>query len=76
MYTVPNRKEGKLPPELWREVHYTPRAGTILMFPAWLWHEVQPNKSQDIRISISFNFLNILTLKDEREMKNLFGQNK
>tara|TARA_R110000851_G_scaffold87831_1_gene191477 strand:- start:249 stop:833 length:585 start_codon:yes stop_codon:yes gene_type:complete len=55
--TMPNRKEGKLPPELWREVHYTPRAGTILMFPAWLWHEVQPNKSQDIRISISFNFL-------------------
>jgi len=55
--TMPNRKKGKLPPELWREVHYTPRAGTILMFPAWLWHEVQPNKSQDIRMSVSFNFL-------------------
>ena len=55
--TMPNRKEGKLPPELWREVHYTPRAGTIVMFPAWLWHEVKPNKSNDIRISVSFNFL-------------------
>ena len=55
--TMPNRKEGKLPPELWREVHYTPRAGTIVMFPAWLWHEVRPNKSNDIRISVSFNFL-------------------
>ena len=55
--TMPNRKEGELPPELWREVHYTPRAGTIVMFPAWLWHEVQPNKSQDIRMSVSFNFL-------------------
>ena len=55
--TMPNRKKGKLPPELWRQVYYTPKAGTILMFPAWLWHEVQPNKSQDIRISISFNFL-------------------
>ena len=74
--TMPNRKKGKLPPELWRQVFYTPKAGTIIMFPSWLWHEVKPNESQDIRISISFNFLNILTLKDEREMKNLFGQNK
>ncbi len=55
--TMPNRKEGKLPPELWREVHYEPRAGTAVMFPAWLWHEVQPNRSNDIRISVSFNFL-------------------
>jgi len=55
--TMPNRKEGKLPPELWREVHYTPRAGTAVMFPAWLWHEVRPNQSNDIRISVSFNFL-------------------
>ena len=55
--TMPNRKEGKLPPELWREVHYTPRAGTIVMFPAWLWHEVIPNQSNDTRISVSFNFL-------------------
>ena len=74
--TMPNRKKGKLPHELWRQVYYTPKAGTIVMFPSWLWHEVKPNESQDIRISISFNFLNILTLKDEREMKNLFGQNK
>ena len=55
--TMPNRKEVKLPPELWRDVHYEPRAGTIVMFPAWLWHEVQPNRSNDIRISVSFNFL-------------------
>ena len=55
--TMPNRKEGKLPPELWREVHYQPRAGTAVMFPAWLWHEVKPNESNDIRISVSFNFL-------------------
>ena len=54
---MPNRKEKKLPFELWREVHYKPRAGMIIMFPAWLWHEVQPNKSNDIRISVSFNFL-------------------
>ena len=55
--TMPNRKEGKLPPELWREVHYKPKAGTVVMFPAWLWHEVKPNESNDIRISVSFNFL-------------------
>ena len=55
--TMPNRKEGKLPPQLWREVHYQPRAGTIIMFPAWMWHEVKPNESNDTRISVSFNFL-------------------
>ena len=55
--TMPNRKEGKLPPELWREIHYQPKAGTAIMFPAWLWHEVRPNQSNDIRISVSFNFL-------------------
>ena len=54
---MPNRKKGKLPSELWREIHYTPQAGTIVMFPAWLWHEVRPNESNDIRISVSFNFL-------------------
>ncbi len=55
--TMPNRKEGKLPPELWREVHYQPKAGTVVMFPSWLWHEVRPNESNDTRISVSFNFL-------------------
>ena len=54
---MPNRKEGKLPPELWREVHYEPRAGTCIMFPSWLWHEVKPNESNQTRISVSFNFL-------------------
>ena len=55
--TMPNRKKGALPSELWREVHYEPVAGRCLMFPAWLWHEVKPNESNDIRISVSFNFL-------------------
>ena len=55
--SMPNRKEGKLPSQLWREVHYEPKAGTCIMFPSWLWHEVKPNNSNDIRISVSFNFL-------------------
>ena len=54
---MPDRKQKKLPSEYWREVHYEPRAGTCIMFPAWLWHEVKPNQSNDIRISVSFNFL-------------------
>ena len=54
---MPDRKQKKLPSEYWREVHYEPRAGTAIMFPAWLWHEVKPNESNDIRISVSFNFL-------------------
>ena len=54
---MPTRKEKKLQPELWREVHYEPRAGTPIMFPSWLWHEVKPNQSNDTRISVSFNFL-------------------
>ena len=54
---MPDRKQKKLPSEYWREVHYEPRAGTAIMFPAWLWHEVKPNQSNDIRISVSFNFL-------------------
>ena len=55
--TMPNRKDQKLPPELWREVHYEPKAGRCIMFQSWLWHEVKPNESNDIRISVSFNFL-------------------
>jgi len=27
------------------------------MFPSWLWHSVEPNESNDVRISVSFNFL-------------------
>ena len=54
---MPNRKEGQLPSQLWREVHYEPIAGRIIMFPAWLWHEVRINESNDTRISVSFNFL-------------------
>ena len=55
--TMPNRKEGKMPPELWREIHYEPKAGRCIMFNSWLWHEVKPNESNDTRISVSFNFL-------------------
>jgi len=44
-------------PHQWREVNYEPIAGRCIMFPSWLEHRVEPNQSDDIRISISFNFL-------------------
>ena len=54
---MPTRKKGQPPKHLWREVHLEPKEGRILMFPAWLWHCVEPNESNDIRISVSFNFI-------------------
>ena len=45
------------PTRLWREHHYEPIAGRCIMFPAWLVHCVDPNESNDMRISVSFNFL-------------------
>ena len=54
---MPNRKKGVPPSHLWREVRVDPLEGRIIIFPAWLWHCVDPNKSNDIRISVSFNFI-------------------
>jgi len=54
---MPNRKEGKPPKHLWRDANIDPIPGRIIMFPAWLWHSVEPNQSNDLRISVSFNFI-------------------
>jgi len=48
-------------PATWMEVHYQPRPGRLIVFPAWLPHAVQPNLTtlegpQAERISVSFNF--------------------
>ena len=53
----PRQKDVKKPLRLNRETHYEPIAGRCIMFPSWLMHCVDPNKSNDIRISVSFNFL-------------------
>jgi uncharacterized protein (TIGR02466 family) len=53
----PKQKEGKLPSRLFRETNYKPIAGRCIMFPSWLVHCVDPNESNDTRISVSFNFL-------------------
>ena len=53
----PKQKSGELSSRLWRETHYEPVAGRCIMFPSWVMHCVDPNESNDIRISVSFNFL-------------------
>jgi len=53
----PKQKEGSMPSRLFRETHYEPIAGRCIMFPSWLMHCVDPNESNDTRISVSFNFL-------------------
>ena len=53
----PRQKEGSTPSRLWRETHFEPKDGRLIMFPSWLTHCVDPNKSNDIRISVSFNFM-------------------
>jgi len=35
--------------------HLTPDAGLLILFPSWLEHYVEPNNSDDERISIAFN---------------------
>ena len=54
---MPTRKKGQPPKHLWRDVHLQPQENRAIIFPAWLWHQVEPNQSNDIRISVSFNFI-------------------
>jgi len=54
---MPVKKESQPPKHLWRDVHLEPIEGRILMFPSYIWHSVDPNQSNDIRISVSFNFI-------------------
>ena len=54
---MPTRKKGQPPKHLWRDVHLEPQENRAIIFPAWLWHSVEPNESNDIRISVSFNFI-------------------
>jgi uncharacterized protein (TIGR02466 family) len=41
----------------WRSVCYKPENNLVLFFPGWLAHKVEENKSDDDRISISFNMI-------------------
>jgi len=62
---------GKKVPE---KVFYSPVEGMILLFPGWMDHRVQVNKTEDTRITVAFNWLTVNTLrkgliKDERTNK-------
>jgi uncharacterized protein (TIGR02466 family) len=53
----PRKTNKEEPKHLWREVHFEPKAGRLIMFPSYVNHCVDPNESDDLRISVSFNFL-------------------
>jgi len=56
LMTMPRRNQ-ELPVNSRRMIESQPRAGRAIMFPAWLNHGVNENQSDQIRISIAFNFL-------------------
>jgi uncharacterized protein (TIGR02466 family) len=63
---------GRKRPENWSEVYFEPIAGRIILFPAWLLHEVEPNLSEEPgdaghRISISFNLLQLRRQADKSQ---------
>ncbi len=50
----------KRPRDCWKKVRYKPLAGRMLIFPAWLYHSVGPNRSRAKgkdadRVIVSFN---------------------
>ena len=53
----------KLPRRLLRNVAYIPVAGRLIMFPGFLSHYVDVNKSKENRISISFNFIQMVSYR-------------
>mgnify|MGYP003123486200 FL=1 len=55
-FIKPARKD-QVPLHLAPEIHIQPKENRIIMFPSWLEHCVEMNESEDIRISVSFNFI-------------------
>ena len=39
-----------------RSYRYIPAEGELVVFPAWLYHRVEPHAGESDRISIAFNF--------------------
>lgn len=56
MNPIMRSEESHKRPELWSDVHFTPKPGMLLLFPSWLDHSVDKNVTRENRISISFNF--------------------
>jgi uncharacterized protein (TIGR02466 family) len=55
MMAAPPRKKAA-PQNLQTFVYVEPRVGEVLVWESWLRHEVVQNLSDDVRISISFNY--------------------
>ena len=55
MMAAPALKDD-VPESARRFVYRTPKPGDILMWESWLRHEVMPSRSEEPRISVSFNF--------------------
>lgn len=54
MHTLPRLPTAR--PDRQAGATFLPARGTVLLWESWLRHEVPQNPSQDVRISISFNY--------------------
>ena len=45
--------------DLWSHVHFVPTPGKLILFPSYLEHTVEQNLSQEDRISVSFNIVQV-----------------
>ena len=54
---MPDRKKEQVPKHLWRDVRIEPKENRAIMFNSWLGHSVEPNMSNETRISVSYNFI-------------------
>jgi hypothetical protein len=54
MYSPTLRFKGAGPEQVFR---LQPKSGTIVMFPSWLTHSVEPWDGEGERISIAFNIM-------------------
>jgi uncharacterized protein (TIGR02466 family) len=52
-----NLKGKECPAYLEQQVSLSPRTGALMLFPAYLPHSVDPNKSDTDRVSIAFNIM-------------------
>ena len=55
MMAAPPRKKNVADP-FKSQVHFYPKAGTLMLWESWLRHEVPLNRAEGNRISVSFNY--------------------
>tara|TARA_R110000787_G_scaffold267069_1_gene373342 strand:- start:6 stop:587 length:582 start_codon:yes stop_codon:yes gene_type:complete len=54
---IAERKIKELHRDDWNKVQFKPAPGMVVIFPSYLPHQVFPNKSEEPRISMSFNII-------------------